>query len=66
MILVTGWSTPLKAEELVEAGVAEVVYKPFRIEQLTAVVRNVVAGRVQVLGLRKLLNTADAPADNTG
>ncbi len=47
VILVTGWSTPLKAEELASSGVAEVVYKPFRIEQLTAVVRTVVAGRVR-------------------
>jgi CheY-like chemotaxis protein len=47
VILVTGWSTPLRAEELAEAGVTEVVNKPFRIEQLTAVVRAVVSSRVR-------------------
>lgn len=46
IILVTGWSTETKGEELAEAGITEVLYKPFRIEQLTSVVRAVVAGRI--------------------
>ena len=46
IILVTGWATELKPEELAEAGITEVLYKPFRIDQLTSVVRSVVAGRL--------------------
>jgi len=46
IILVTGWATELKPEELAAAGITEVLYKPFRIDQLTSVVRSVVAGRL--------------------
>ncbi|MEW5795688.1 MAG: response regulator [Candidatus Zixiibacteriota bacterium] len=45
VILVTGWSTELNADQLAEAGISDVLYKPFRMEQLTSVVRAVVAGR---------------------
>jgi len=46
IILVTGWATELRPEELAAAGITEVLYKPFRIDQLTSVVRSVVAGRL--------------------
>jgi CheY-like chemotaxis protein len=46
IILVTGWATELRPEELAAAGITEVLYKPFRIDQLTSVVRAVVAGRL--------------------
>jgi len=45
IILVTGWTTGLKPEEMAAAGISHVLYKPFRIEQLTAVVRALVADR---------------------
>jgi CheY-like chemotaxis protein len=41
VVLVTGWDTGLSQAELAEAGVKEVVFKPFRIEQLTEVLRSV-------------------------
>jgi CheY-like chemotaxis protein len=41
VILVTGWASNLDQAELERAGVAEVLYKPFRIEQLTESVRRV-------------------------
>ena len=45
IILVTGWATELSQEELASAGIVEVLFKPFRIDQLTSVVRSVVATR---------------------
>jgi len=44
VVLVTGWETGLSQIELAEAGVREVVFKPFRIEQLTEVLRSVTSG----------------------
>jgi CheY-like chemotaxis protein len=44
IILVTGWATELSQDELASAGIIDVLYKPFRIDQLTSVVRSVVAG----------------------
>ncbi|MEK7775658.1 MAG: response regulator [Candidatus Zixiibacteriota bacterium] len=44
VVLVTGWDTGLSQAELADAGVREVVYKPFRIEQLTEVLRTVTSG----------------------
>ena len=46
IILVTGWATELTPGELAEAGIIEVLYKPFRIDQLTSVVRSVVTSRL--------------------
>jgi len=43
IILVTGWEANLEPSELAAAGVNEVLYKPFRMEQLTDVVQSVVA-----------------------
>jgi CheY-like chemotaxis protein len=41
VILVTGWANELDQAELDRVGIAEVLYKPFRIEQLTEAVRRV-------------------------
>jgi CheY-like chemotaxis protein len=41
VVLVTGWETGLSQLELSDAGVREVVFKPFRIEQLTEVLKSV-------------------------
>jgi CheY-like chemotaxis protein len=40
IVLVTGWEASLDAGQLESAGISEVLYKPFRIEQLTDLVRN--------------------------
>lgn len=45
IILVTGWEASLEPSELAAAGINEVLYKPFRMEQLTDVVRSVVTAR---------------------
>jgi CheY-like chemotaxis protein len=45
IILVTGWEASLEQSELAAAGINEVLYKPFRMEQLTDVIRSVVAVR---------------------
>ncbi|MCH7948082.1 MAG: hypothetical protein IIC66_09830, partial [candidate division Zixibacteria bacterium] len=37
--LVTGWEAGLPESELRQAGITEVLYKPFRIEQLTNLVK---------------------------
>ncbi|MCP4685400.1 MAG: response regulator [bacterium] len=42
IILVTGWEASLEPSELAAAGINEVLYKPFRMEQLTDVVQSVV------------------------
>jgi CheY-like chemotaxis protein len=42
IILVTGWATEMGAEERRRAGIREVLYKPFRIEQLTALVQSLI------------------------
>jgi two-component system response regulator (stage 0 sporulation protein F) len=46
IVLVTGWATEIDPNELEEAGIVKVLYKPFRIEQLTNVVQSVVSSRV--------------------
>jgi CheY-like chemotaxis protein len=48
IILVTGWSSDPIEADLRAAGIQEVLYKPFRIEQLTAVVQSVVASRAGI------------------
>jgi DNA-binding response OmpR family regulator len=45
IILVTGWSSEPLETDVNSTGIREILYKPFRIEQLTAVVRSVVAAR---------------------
>lgn len=45
IILVTGWEASLEPSELAAAGISEVLYKPFRMEQLTDVVQSVATGR---------------------
>jgi len=42
IVLVTGWSTKMGPEEKRNAGIRDILYKPFRIEQLTALVQRVV------------------------
>jgi CheY-like chemotaxis protein len=39
VILVTGWETHLEQRELASLGIIEVLYKPFRIEQLMDIVQ---------------------------
>jgi CheY-like chemotaxis protein len=45
VILVTGWEVTLQPEQLQAAGIVRVLHKPFRIEQLTEIVRSVTANR---------------------
>jgi len=40
IILVTGWGRNLEPDDIASAGITDVLYKPFRIEQLTEVVRS--------------------------
>jgi CheY-like chemotaxis protein len=46
IILVTGWEATLDRSQLSAAGIHKVLYKPFRIEQLTDIVRSAVSGIV--------------------
>ncbi len=43
IILVTGWESKLDSVELSASGISRVLYKPFRIEQLTDIVQSVIA-----------------------
>ncbi len=45
IILVTGWEASIDPQQLTQAGISEVLYKPFRIEQLTDIVRSAAAPR---------------------
>ena len=45
IILVTGWEAGLDQTEVETAGITEVLLKPFRIEQLTDIIRAVAAKR---------------------
>jgi len=47
IILVTGWEANIDKEQLKSAGIKEVLYKPFRIEQLTDIVQASVSNRVK-------------------
>jgi CheY-like chemotaxis protein len=40
IILVTGWEAGLDQSEVEAAGITEVLLKPFRIEQLTDIIRS--------------------------
>ena len=48
IVLVTGWEANISPAELESAGIADVLYKPFRIEQLTKVIQSVVSPQPQV------------------
>jgi DNA-binding response OmpR family regulator len=39
IILVTGWERTLDPQEISSAGITDILYKPFRIEQLTSLVQ---------------------------
>jgi CheY-like chemotaxis protein len=41
VILITGWDTGLSHAELASSGICEIVHKPFKIEQLTTILRSV-------------------------
>jgi CheY-like chemotaxis protein len=43
VILVTGWEVTIKPEQLQAVGIINVLHKPFRIEQLTEIVRSATA-----------------------
>ena len=45
IILVTGWERTLDPAQITSAGITEVLYKPFRIEQLTEVVKSAALAR---------------------
>jgi CheY-like chemotaxis protein len=45
IILVTGWEVTIDRARLEEAGISEVLYKPFRIEQLTSLVKSTAVSR---------------------
>ena len=45
IILVTGWERTLDPAQIASAGITEVLYKPFRIEQLTEVVKSAAFAR---------------------
>ncbi|PWB68349.1 hypothetical protein C3F09_11830 [candidate division GN15 bacterium] len=40
IVLITGWETGVDSGQMQEAGVSQVLYKPFRIEQLADVVKS--------------------------
>lgn len=42
IILITGWEVNLDKAQLEVAGILEVLYKPFRLEQLTDIINNIV------------------------
>ena len=45
IILVTGWERTLDPAQITSAGITEVLYKPFRFEQLTEVVKSAALAR---------------------
>ncbi len=47
VVLVTGWEAKLDPAQYATSGVVEVLYKPFRIEQLTEIIQNAVRSRVR-------------------
>ncbi|RKX20922.1 MAG: hybrid sensor histidine kinase/response regulator, partial [Candidatus Zixiibacteriota bacterium] len=40
IILLTGWEAKLDSEQLSKSGITNVLYKPFRIEQLTDMIKS--------------------------
>lgn len=45
IILITGWEATIEREELEQSGITDILYKPFRIEQLTSLVKAAAAGQ---------------------
>ena len=45
IILVTGWEASIDRRQLTQAGISDVLYKPFRIEQLTDIIRTAATPR---------------------
>lgn len=45
IVLVTGWEASVSGTDLATAGIARVLYKPFRIEQLTELIQSFVENR---------------------
>jgi CheY-like chemotaxis protein len=45
IILLTGWETKIDQDQLELSGITKVLYKPFRIEQLTDIIQSVVPSR---------------------
>ncbi len=45
IVLVTGWEAGIDPNQMKSAGITEVLYKPFRIEQLTDIVRSAAPSR---------------------
>jgi CheY-like chemotaxis protein len=43
IVLVTGWEVNISQAELEAAGITEVLYKPFRIEQLTEIIQSAIS-----------------------
>ena len=43
IVLVTGWEVNISRAELEAAGITEVLYKPFRIEQLTEIIQSAIS-----------------------
>ncbi|MDF1543818.1 MAG: response regulator [bacterium] len=46
IILLTGWEATIEQSELDRAGITEVLYKPFRIEQLTELIRKKISEKL--------------------
>ena len=46
IVLVTGWEANLSRIELEASGITEVLYKPFRIEQLTEIIQSLISSRI--------------------
>ncbi len=45
IILITGWEASINRDELDQSGITDILYKPFRIEQLTNLVKAAAAGQ---------------------
>jgi CheY-like chemotaxis protein len=45
IILITGWEATIDRDELNESGITDILYKPFRIEQLTNLVKAAATGQ---------------------
>lgn len=45
IVLVTGWEVNISKEKMAAAGITKVLYKPFRIEQLTDLIGNLLESR---------------------
>ena len=45
IILITGWEATIDRDELEDSGITDVLYKPFRIEQLTNLVKAAATGQ---------------------